>query len=218
MIRDPHEVARVMPPNITIHKRSRSMPSMQTIYRAIIMVAVGVVAVKAWHLYGPTNEQVKSTLTQVVETVQSAINSRQTPSANAPPDPRLSAPPIAAAPQATPPPASAAPAEPPRLLPQATPPAAANIEPQNALGAGCDPVPQLLSRLQSLGATNTNLAPWGGNGSLYRFTCRAPLASAPAMTQHFESIAAEPAAAVEQVLAKVEAWRVAQRDGGILRY
>ena len=38
------------------------------------------------------------------------------------------------------------------------------------------------------------------------------------MTQHFESVAAEPAAAVEQVLAKVEAWKVAQRDGGTLRY
>ena len=34
------------------------------------------------------------------------------------------------------------------------------------------------------------------------------------MTQHFESVAAEPALAVEQVVAKVEAWQIAQRDGG----
>jgi hypothetical protein len=38
------------------------------------------------------------------------------------------------------------------------------------------------------------------------------------MTQHFESVAPEPAVAVEQVIAKVEAWQVAQRDGGTLRY
>jgi hypothetical protein len=32
------------------------------------------------------------------------------------------------------------------------------------------------------------------------------------MTQHFESVAAEPEAAVAAVVAKVEAWRVAQRE------
>jgi hypothetical protein len=79
-------------------------------------------------------------------------------------------------------------------------------------------MPELMSRLQKLGAADTNLAPWGSDGHLYRFTCRAPLASAPAMTKHFESVADQPTAAIEQVLAKVEAWQVAQRDGGTLRY
>lgn len=79
-------------------------------------------------------------------------------------------------------------------------------------------MPQLMSKLQQLGAADTNLAPWGNDGHMYRFTCKAPLANAPAMTQHFESVAAEPTLAVEQVVAKVEAWRVAQRDGGQLRY
>jgi hypothetical protein len=81
-----------------------------------------------------------------------------------------------------------------------------------------DRLPELMSRLQKLGAADTNLAPWGSDGRLYRFSCRAPLANAPSMTQHFESVAEQPAAAVEQVLAKVEAWQVAQRDGGTLRY
>ena len=43
------------------------MPSFQTIFRAVVMVAVGAVAVKGWHLYGPTNEQVKSAVAQAVE-------------------------------------------------------------------------------------------------------------------------------------------------------
>jgi hypothetical protein len=75
-----------------------------------------------------------------------------------------------------------------------------------------------MSRLQKLGVADTNLAPWGSDGHLYRFTCRAPLANAPALAQHFECVAEQPDAAVEQVLAKVEAWQVAQRDGGTLRY
>jgi hypothetical protein len=79
-------------------------------------------------------------------------------------------------------------------------------------------MPELMSRLQKMGAADTNLSPWGSEGHLYRFSCRAPLVNAPAMTQHFESVATEPAAAVEQVIAKVEAWQVAQRDGGTLRY
>ncbi len=75
-----------------------------------------------------------------------------------------------------------------------------------------------MKRLEQLGAADTHLSPWGSEGQLFRFSCRAPLANAPTMTQHFESVAAEPSLAVEQVVAKVEAWRVAQRDGGTLRY
>ena len=56
-----------------------------------------------------------------------------------------------------------------------------------------------MSRLQKLGAADTNLAPWGSDGHMYRFSCRAPLANAPAMTQHFESVADQPTVAVEQV-------------------
>jgi hypothetical protein len=38
------------------------------------------------------------------------------------------------------------------------------------------------------------------------------------VTQHFESVAAEPALAVEQVVAQVEAWRTARQNNGLLRY
>jgi hypothetical protein len=205
---------------------------MQTLFRAVVLVVVGVVAVKAWRSFGPTNEQVKSTVTQVVETVQSMIQNWRQPNANTPPDPRAGAPPIAQAPSPAPLSSPAAKADAPQLLPQSAPPAlpasvplVASNEPAassekwpNDSVTGDDRTQQLVSRLQQLGAADTKLAPWGSGGNLYRFTCRAPLASAPAMTQHFESIASDPAAAVQDVLTKVESWQVAQRDSGNRRY
>jgi hypothetical protein len=111
------------------------------------------------------------------------------------------------------------PAEAPKLLPeqpavlaaQAVPPAATPFGPPAQSTDSTDRVSELISHLRQLGAAETNLTPWGG-GNLYRFSCRAPLANAPAMTQHFESVAAEPEKAVAAVVAKVEAWRVAERD------
>ena len=205
------------------------MPSTQTFFRLLVMVGIGVVAVKGWHLYGPTNEQVKKAVTQAVEVVQGAINSRRQSTADAAPDPRLvpaasnvnqSAVTMAPAPTITPPSTPMSQAEAPKLL---TDRGAASIAPTSPVAVSppagpTDRLPELMSRLQKLGAADTNLAPWGSDGHMYRFSCRAPLASAPAMTQHFESVADQPTVAVEQVLAKVEAWQVAQRDGGTLRY
>jgi hypothetical protein len=71
-------------------------------------------------------------------------------------------------------------------------------------------MPTLLARLERLGATDPQLAAWGSGGKLYRFCCRAALAETSQYTRHFESVAAAPLVAVEQVVAKVEAWRVAQ--------
>jgi hypothetical protein len=205
------------------------MPSTQTFFRVLVMVGVGVVAVKGWHLYGPTNEQVKKTAVQAIEVVQGAIGSRQQSTADTTPDPRMtpmandvtrSAATTAPAPAIAPPLTPMSQAEAPKLLPDR---GAAPVTPvpaplANQPAGTADRLPELISRLQKLGAADTNLAPWGSDGHLYRFSCRAPLASAPAMTQHFESVADQPTTAVEQVLAKVEAWQVAQRDGGTLRY
>jgi hypothetical protein len=99
-----------------------------------------------------------------------------------------------------------------------TKPALAGENLLNNSAAGGDRAQQLMSRLQQLGAAESKLAPWGSGGNLYRFTCRAPLASAPTMTQHFESIAADPAAAVQEVLTKVESWQIAQRESANRRY
>ncbi|HEX4412947.1 MAG TPA: hypothetical protein VH107_04910 [Lacipirellulaceae bacterium] len=206
------------------------MPSFQTLFRATVMLGVGVVAVKAWQLYGPTNEQVKTLVAHGIEMARNTIQSHQHDYAGAMPDPRTT--PRAGEPQQPviisgstsvimPPAAALGQTEAPKLLPDrgAAPAAAPATPPIDATAKNApDRVSELMSRLQKLGAADTNLAPWGSDGHLYRFSCRAPLASAPAMTQHFESVADQPAAAVEQVLAKVEAWQVAQREGGTLRY
>jgi hypothetical protein len=208
------------------------MPSFQTLFRAAVMVVIGVVGFKAWKLYGPTNEQVKATTARVIELVQSSIESRQqAPTAAA--DPRT-APRAAAVPPTSP--LSPAPGvnalsqpEAPRLLPRGETPALAPNQPSppaekppvktaDQPAVSSDRTPELLKRLQQLGAADTNLVPWGGNGNMYRFSCEAPLPSAPLMMQQFESVASEPAAAIEQVLAKVEASKVARRDGTTLRY
>lgn len=199
------------------------MPSFTTIFRAVVMVAVGAIGVKGWHLYGPTNEQVKSVVAQAIDVAKSAMQSQQAPNSGAAPDPRGAAPQFGATKQVAPPAAALGQSDAPKLLPNAvavpgtpsspgliTPPVES---PARSLTASGDRMPELMSRLQQLGAADTNLAPWGNGGHLFRFSCRAPLASTPAMTQHFESVAAEPAMAVEQVLAKVEAWRVAQNAG-----
>jgi hypothetical protein len=209
------------------------MPSFQTLFRAVVLIVVGVVGVKAWKLYGPTNEQVNTTVAQVIETVQSTVESWQQPTANLPPDPRTGAAPMAQAPLAsTPatPPVPLAQTDAPKLLPQATesaPSTPATVQPADApandampspVPVGGDRAQQLVSRLQQLGAADTKLAPWGNDGNLYRFSCRAPVVNAPALTQHFESIAADPAAAVQEVLLKVESWHIAQRNSAGGRY
>jgi hypothetical protein len=52
---------------------------------------------------------------------------------------------------------------------------------------------------------------------MYRCQCRVALGDSPNVTRHFEAVAEKPAAAVEQVVAKVEAWRAMQGDELILR-
>lgn len=213
------------------------MPSFQTVFRAAVMAAVVAVVVKGWHLYGPTNEQVKAAVAQATDVGRSILQRwKQEPKAVVQ-DPRLAAPQVQ---RPTPPaaPPNIASAAAPQLLPLAqaeaskllsegqtaspTPPTVATNDSANQAAlppqaAAKDRMPELMSRLQQLGAADSKLAPWGDGGHLYRFTCRAPLANAPMMTQHFESIAADPAQAVEQVVAKLEAWQVAQREGGTLR-
>lgn len=216
------------------------MPSFQTILRAVVMIGMGVLAVKGWHAYGPTNAQLARAYNQLKDVVQASLSNSDEASTTAAADPRLAPPKLSAPtpplmpmsgaqPQVPPPtmPATAQ-AEAPKLLP-GSPSTAELSSPFSAPGAplskdafdssaGDPRVNELIAKLQRLGAENTSLAPWG-NGGLYRFSCSAPLANAPMMTQHFESVAAEPALAVEEVIAKVEAWRVAQRDGSmLLRY
>lgn len=214
------------------------MPSFQTILRATVMAAVVAVVVKGWQLYGPTNEQVKSAVTQATDVARALLDRwKQEPKA-AVEDPRLAVP---RAQLLTPPamPPSTAQATVPQLLPATQPEAPKLLPEQNAesstgpnsattaaanqttLAASStakDRMSELMTQLARLGAVDTKTVPWGDRGQMYRFSCRAPLTNAPIMMQHFESVAAEPTQAIEQVVAKLEAWRGTQRDGGTLRY
>ncbi|MEX2308163.1 MAG: hypothetical protein WD738_11250 [Pirellulales bacterium] len=207
------------------------MPSFTTIYRAIVMVAAGVIVVKGWQLYGPTTEQLKSAGVRTIELASAVWNQTQPAEASgSAADPRLTAP---AKPAAATAPTGVI--EPAPLMS----PAAGNVDnlPGGASGlatteprvdelvkatsaaaddAGVsDRLSPLYSRLKELGASDPQLGPWGSSGEMYRFCCRAALADTPAFTRHFEAVAAEPVGAVEQVVAKVEAWRATQRGSAL---
>jgi hypothetical protein len=213
------------------------MPSFKTIYRTVVMIAVAAIGVKAWQLYGPSNEQVKSTVVKAVDMAQAAWNKQRSSSTDSrlianPPD---SSPPVTNTPA---PVAAISPASPPALTPAQPAPvgAALNAAPSSSMpstpqliaapatpsvapaqASAEDRVTALMSKLEKLGASETKLSAWGSSGNLYRFCCRATPADSPALAQHFESVAAEPAVAVEQVLAKVEAWRTARQSDAMLR-
>ncbi len=211
------------------------MPSFTTIFRAVVMLAVGAIVFKGWQQYGPSGEKVKSVAASAVEMAQAAWKNFQSPDkdAHASADTRGGAPPFA---QATQQPAGNIAIVPPALSTQTITPSppiqAAPIASAPSTQAPITPLGEaspsastsdarvhtLISRLEQLGGANPKVAPWGSSGHLFRCSCQAPLANSTAVTQHFESVAAEPALAVEQVVAKVEAWRMAQRNDAVLRY
>jgi hypothetical protein len=215
------------------------MPSFTTFFRAIVMLVVGVVGFKGWQMYGPPTDQVKSAAMRAVDFAQAAWKNFQStdkptqqtvqPQAPAPPFVQTLQPPaadVAVAPPLSTSTQSLSPNPPIGSIPSTSAPApqtpvtplAATSPASGAASANDDRVKALVSRLEQLGGADPKVSSWGSGGHLYRCCCQAPLGNSPAVTQHFESVAAEPALAVEQVVAKVEAWRTAQRGGGVMRY
>jgi hypothetical protein len=202
------------------------MSSLKTLYRAAVMLATAIIVYKAWQLYGPSFDQLKSGMARALEVAQEALHEAPLERAETDPasiDPR-SAPPLLATTlesKAPPSPTTGAPAS---SLGPHSPPVTTDA-PQLLSGAADAPtppadsekLPALMSRLEALGVDEPKLAPWGSTGQLYRCCCRASLGDSSAFSRHFESVAEEPAAAVEQVLAKVEAWRLAQHTRSELR-
>jgi hypothetical protein len=203
------------------------------------MIAVGAVVFKGWQLYGPSTEQVKTFAARASEMAQAAWNHYHAKDKNAdaqPPAEQRSAapaftqtiqPPAADIAVAAPPLAKQLSAlSPPVVVPSTSAPAAqappitplAEAAPPAAAMTSDERVQALLSRLEQLGGADPKVAPWGSSGHLFRCCCQAPLGNSPTVTQHFESVAAEPALAVEQVVAQVEAWRTARQNNGLLRY
>jgi hypothetical protein len=194
------------------------MDAMRTLFRAVVMVAVGVIVVKVWQLYGPATEQVKSFAVQAVELAQTAWDRASPQSTPAPTamadDPRPQGSPLISADAATgstPAIATSDPVVAPQLQPvENTGPVVVNpIE--LTVEQVPDELPKLLSRLEEIGCVDPQLAAWGSGGELYRFSCRAPLTDTPLAARHFEAVADQPTDAVERVLATVEAWRTSQR-------
>jgi hypothetical protein len=183
---------------------------MTTVYRVMVMIAAGVILVKGWQHYGPSTERVKTLAVAAMDKARSALT--DSPSATefvAPQeDPRTMPTPAVA--NATP----FAPAA-PQLVPLA------NSGPNTLYGIGDasvathepladetrDGVAALLAKLQEIGAADARVGPWGASGQFYRCCCQAKLAESSPMARHFEAVAEEPLAAVQQVVAKVEAWQ-----------
>ena len=103
------------------------MPSLTTIFRAVVMLAVGAIVFKGWQLYGPSAEKVKSVAARAVDMAQAAWKNFQTPDkeAHSATDTRGGAPPFA---QTSQPPAGDVAIVPPALSTQSltpSPPAVA---------------------------------------------------------------------------------------------
>jgi hypothetical protein len=194
------------------------MSSFTTVLRATVMLATAVVLVKGWQLYGPSTQQVKSWTAAIVERAHLAWND----------EPQLEPENRGPASQANLPdsfPSTLAAStggigetEFPAVPPLDSGPVPATVPNPNKSSPASQSdlvdaaqIPALLARLERLGAVDPQLAAWGSSGQLYRFCCRAAVGNSPMHTRHFESVAAEPLEAVEQVVAKVEAWRGEQR-------
>jgi len=204
------------------------MKRLTTVFRLIVMIVVAVIAVEGWQRYGPSAGQLKSLVTRALDVAQESLNASEQTVAprsglientleNAPA--LLTTPP----PTATVAPTTAAttefPAAPAIFAPvaQAEATGSTSTETPAATPRDTDRLPALMSRLEELGGIEPQLVPWGNGGKLYRFHCQAALGDTPNLKHHFESVAAEPLVAVEDVVAKVEAWRTAERDRSRLR-
>jgi hypothetical protein len=203
------------------------MKSFTTIYRAAVMVATAVIVVKGWQLYGPSTERMKDFAVATIEAAQTAWSKPHEESsedAAIAGDPRVASPPlVAAAPKMQP--DAPSPDSAPGLFVSndsnnesttaaADPAKAHNAVPLSpgdgvagAMTETVDELPELFSQLTAMGASDQQLTAWGSSGRLYRFCCRARLGDSPFLSRHFEAVAEQPVAAVEQVVAQLKAWR-----------
>jgi hypothetical protein len=201
----------------------RAMPTMTTVYRAMVMIATGAIVVMGWQHYGPSTEQVKAYAIAAMDKARAALT-ESSPATNPPTplaDPRTLAPPLVAGQSPVVADSSPGSPEPPKLVPlinagedtlygvgettlAAPSPLAAELE--------ANGVAPLLARLQEMGGADAQVGPWGASGQFYRCCCQAKLAESSPMARHFEAVANEPIAAVQQVVAKVEAWRSQQQN------
>ena len=190
------------------------MPSLATVWRAIVMFAAAVLLVKGWQSYGPSAEQLKKITLRALGAASDSTKQTEKPFEE---DPGLVteekaavsfAPPLVDAAQS----ALQTGASGQNMSPQRE----SSVNPPGGLqifsGPDREHLSALLERLETLGGTEPKLTAWGTTGELYRFSCRAAIADSSTFARHFESVSTAPQAAVEDVVAKIEAWRTSQQE------
>ncbi len=165
---------------------------MATFVRALVMLSVLVGLPAAWVYYGPLPPQAQQAVDRLVAMAKGAVGWNQATAG-------------AAVESAN---SNRLPAAPAFTERQAAP---ALIRPKAATFA--DRVEPMLAELRQLGVMEYALERWGAGGELYRFRCEMPLGAQAELTQLFEAVAADPQLSVEQVVAEVSQWQLAQRAG-----
>lgn len=191
------------------------MQSFKAIYRVGVMGATLAIVVMGWRLYGPPSAQVKSLVLRAVERLERTLRPEADKRAARPLGQETA--PLAAS--APPPLFEKAPVlgsdgrqsnlQPANLKAESMPPATGAQVVAPTIGE--ERLKSQLARLMARDVQDPQLVAWGAGGQLFRCYCRATWGQSPQFSRHFESVAAEPEAAVEQVLAQVDAWRTSER-------
>lgn len=176
---------------------------MTTALRALIMLAFLVGLPAAWIYYGPLPERAQRTVDRLIHDAKEAVGWNKTSPARATGFATRQQRPAAPGFDAAAPRPGLVGASGGQQEVSTANPTAQKLEP-------------LLARLRELGVAGYALERWGNGGQWYRFRCEMPLAATSAM-QQFEAVAVDPQATVEQVVAEVSSWRLAQQSDRLLQ-
>lgn len=183
--------------------------ALQAFMRLCIMVGVVVVGAMAYRVYGPPVGDLAGLLDRMVDTAKSAVGSSEPPTKQ----PQAAGPPVfdsALLGQLAPASSNASTAD---MVPLNQP--MAELPPLLPVGERGLTLPTsvtpLVEQLRGLGAGQFQLAPWGGQHTMQRFVCRAPLPGESGFFRHFEAVATDAQSAVAQVVQDVTQWRAALR-------
>lgn len=202
--------------------------------RAVVMLVTLVGLPAAWIYYGPLPPGPQRVVDRFVEVARDAFGWKQEPKSSVP-ETQTAAPRFESADDRD---------SVPRLLDSTvTPTAPAASNPRVSLVSAQTPVENFplfplaeneppdtpgdlaqqlephFTLLRSLGASDYKLEKWGDAGREYRFVCSVPLGADAALERNFQTIDADPVAAVRQVVGEVTSWQNARLapDGSVTR-
>jgi hypothetical protein len=194
------------------------MPTLQTLYRLLVMGGTAVVATMAWQLYGPPVEQLRPLWNRARETALDYWNSPQlqqlADGEPAPFDPSIEGlTPLAGASSQVD--SQVAPVAGWSDIASPADGSAPDLDtvPVESVAGGDDlpvgeaTVAAVVERLKVFGVEEYSLTTWGTSSGLYRFRCSTPWGAGGIYHRHFEAISADPGEAAQRVLADVSAWQ-----------